>query len=80
MNVFVLGLAASLALVPRAQPPSPLGDDPTKFDQLLDDAYLRRDVAFVEAAVADDVRFKPAPAPVMDRWRSLAHVPACMLI
>src|SRR5438067_1914833 len=68
MNVFVLGLAASLALVPRAQPASPLGDDPAMFDRLFDAAYLRRDVAFVEAAVADDVRFKPAPAPDATTW------------
>src|SRR5205814_10261487 len=76
MNAFVLGLAASLALVPRAQPPSPLGDDPTKFDQLLDDAYLRRDVAFVEAAVADDLRFAIEPGPNARAWTRQQFVDA----
>jgi hypothetical protein len=55
-------VAASIGGV-GAQPASPLGDDPAKFDQLFDSAYQRRDVAFVEAAVSDDVRFKPAPPP-----------------
>ena len=34
-----------------------MGDDVAKFDQLLDTAYLHRDVAFIEAAVADDVHY-----------------------
>jgi len=68
MNVFVLGLTAYLALGPRAQAPSPLGADAASFDQLLENAWLRRDVAFVEAAVADDLRFAIEPGPHARAW------------
>ena len=37
--------------------------DAATFDQLFESAYLRRDVAFVEAAVADDVSFAVDPGP-----------------
>jgi TonB family protein len=52
MNVLVMSLAAALSLAPRAQPASPLGADAASFDQLLESAYLRRDVAFVATAHA----------------------------
>jgi len=68
MNVFVLGLTAYLALGPRAQAASPLGADAASFDQLLENAWLRRDVAFVEAAVADDLRFAIEPGPTAKAW------------
>jgi hypothetical protein len=42
---------------------SGLGDDPTKFDALLDAAYLRHDVAFMESVLADDMRFTHGVEP-----------------
>src|SRR5262249_44203411 len=59
------------------QTPSPLGDDAAKFDQLIDSAYFHRDVAFVEAAVADDLVFGISPvaaAPVWNKEQFLAVV------
>ena len=50
------------------QAPSPLGDDPAQFDQLFDSAFLRRDVAFIEAAAADDVVFAVVPALDAPVW------------
>jgi len=68
MNIVVMSLAAALSLAPRAQPASPLGADATTFDELLESAYLRRDVAFVEAATADDLRYMPEPGPNSTAW------------
>jgi hypothetical protein len=75
MNCLTL---AFLVLVPVGlQPPSPLGDDAAKFDQLLDSAYLHRDVAFIEAAVADDVHYglgSERGAAVWNKQQLLADV------
>jgi len=49
---------------------SPLGEDPANFDQLLETAYLHRDVEFAEAAVAEDLRYMLSPAldgPIWDK-------------
>lgn len=56
-----------------------LGDDPSTFDQRLDAAYLRHDVAFIEDVVADDMRFTHGTAtgeagPVWDKQQFLDAV------
>jgi TonB family protein len=56
MKLLIWTVAALIFGTPQTAM-SPLGDDPTQFDQLLDGAYLHRDVAFIQAAVADDVRY-----------------------
>jgi TonB family protein len=76
MNVLVMSLTAALSLAPRAQPGSPLGADAGSFDQLLESAYLRRDVAFVEAAVADDLSFALEPGPSAKAWTKQQFVEA----
>ena len=68
MNRLIASLAAAVSLVPGAQALSPLGADAASFDQLLENAYLRRDVAFVEAAVIDDVTFAADPDPNAKAW------------
>jgi len=68
MNRLIASLAAAVSLVPGAQALSPLGADAASFDQLLENAYLRRDVAFVEAAVIDDVTFAADPDPKAKAW------------
>ena len=68
MNRLIASLAAAVSLVPGAQALSPLGADAASFDQLLENAYLHRDVAFVEAAVTDDVTFAADPDPNAKAW------------
>jgi len=41
----------------KARATGGLGDDPSTFDQQMDTAYLKRDVAFIAAVAADDMRF-----------------------
>ena len=69
-NVFLLFVVcAATLLAPSslfAQTPAPaasLGDDPATFDQQIDTAYLKHDVAFIAALVADDASF-PAESPI----------------
>jgi len=68
MKSTVLVVGALLAMVVSGRAASGLGDDPTKFDQLLDDAILRRDAAFIEAVVAADARFTVAGQPGGTVW------------
>lgn len=68
MNQLIVSLAAALSLVPVDQAVSPLGADAASFDALLENAYLHHDVAFVDAAVADDVSFAVDPDPNAMAW------------
>jgi TonB family protein len=70
--VFIVVCAAAAA----AQQPSPLGEDPTQFDQLIDTALVRRDAAFIEAAAADDMRFTHGAAPGGLAWNKQQLVEA----
>jgi hypothetical protein len=63
-----------------AQTANPLGDDPAKFDAKLEAAMLNKDVAFLEAVLADDVRFTHGVGPngtrnVWNRARWLEQTP-----
>jgi hypothetical protein len=55
---------------------SGLGDDPTRFDQLLDTAFAKRDVVFIETAVADDMRFTHGVEPGGTVWDKQKFVDA----
>jgi hypothetical protein len=68
--------ACAVALLGVPQATSPLGDDAAKFDQLLDIAFSRHDVAFVEAAVAEDLVFGILVEPDATVWNKKAFVEA----
>ena len=53
-------------------PGNSLGDDPAKFDQQMEAAALRQDVAFFQAVLADDVRFTHGTGLVQDKAKWLA--------
>jgi hypothetical protein len=70
-----------LACAASAQTPSnPLGNEPAKFDEKLESAMLHKDVAFLQSALADDVRFTHGTGPngthnVWDKARWLEMTP-----
>src|SRR5437868_2632975 len=76
MNVVIWALAVTLLGFPQLQGASPLGDDPSRFDQLLEAAYLHRDVIFVEAAVADDLAYVLGPENDANVWNKQQFVTA----
>ena len=51
---------------------NPLGDDPPKFDQQMEAAALRQDVAFFQTVLSDDVRFTHGTGLVQDKTKWLA--------
>src|SRR5207249_1002138 len=59
MQIAILGFA-SLALL-AGQPPSGLGEDPWKFDELLEKAVVARDQVRIDSVVATDMRFVTEP-------------------
>ena len=69
---------ALLSVLPQGQGarPSPIGDDAAKFDELLERAYLHHDVAFAEAAVADDLRYTLSAEPGATAWNKQQFVAA----
>jgi TonB family protein len=71
MRSFILGLLCTLAIVARGGTASDLGDDPATFDQQIDTAYLKHDVAFMAAVMADDVRFTHSGGDVWTKLQSL---------
>jgi hypothetical protein len=80
-----LGLAmvalVSAALTQEAS--KGLGDDPSKFDTQVESAMLKKDVAFLQGVLAEDVRFTHGPRPdgtrmVWDRARWLESTPKSM--
>lgn len=68
MKNSLLIVVASLILSGTPQATPGLGDDPTKFDALLDGAYLRHDVTFMASALADDMRFTHGVEPGGTVW------------
>jgi TonB family protein len=65
-SVIAAFIVIAAALAP--QPPPGLGDDPAKFDQLLDAAFAGRDTAFLDAVTADDMRFTNGAVPGGAVW------------
>jgi hypothetical protein len=58
MWLMISAIISMLWIIPTGQVTSPgLGDDPTTFDRQIDLANLKRDVAFLNAVVAEDARF-----------------------
>jgi hypothetical protein len=71
ITVAVVGLI--LAFGASAQSAgNPLGDDPAKFDEKMEAAALRQDVAFFQAVLSDDVRFTHGTGLVQDKAKWLA--------
>lgn len=68
----LLFVASGTALGHSAQ--SPLGDDPTKFDERVEAATTRHDVDFFAAVLADDVRFTHGTGLVQNRQQWLEAV------
>src|SRR4051794_35810008 len=74
MKTVLLSLACALTVSMPARAASGLGDDPAKFDQLLDAAYLRHDVEFMRRAIADDALFTHSSGSVWTKqhWLDVA--------
>jgi TonB family protein len=68
MRALIATLFAAMALPAAAQLPPGLGDDPATFDQQIDSAFARRDAGFIDAVVAEDVRFNDVASPAAKAW------------
>ena len=76
MRALFVAFMLCVASASVVEPASVLGDDPMQFDQLLDSAFLRHDVAFLQAATADDMRFTHAVARGGAVWNKQQFVDA----
>lgn len=68
LNLGAVLLVAASQVIGAA---SGLGDDPQKFDQLIEAAHLRRDLAFLQASVAADAwfsHFREGPDEDLSHW------------
>jgi TonB family protein len=66
----IITLAIGYMMILGGQSPSSvLGENPWKFDELVDKALLARDIAFLQNAVADDMKWAPEAPPHATEWR-----------
>ena len=76
MRSAIVAITLAMASAASSGGVSGLGDDPARFDALLDAAFLKHDVVFMESALADDMRFTHGVEPGGAVWDKAAFIKA----